>query len=120
LFGRHSDGGAFNANLISERAHNPPRKYSNNNDDLDDSWRGWLEGEARMSQALVENLDFVQRIDGLTALAEARRSDVMREIDRHRATLGKRSRPAVQQVEGEYKVIGERPRQHPAEGGEAA
>jgi hypothetical protein len=68
-----------------------------------------------MAEALAENLDSVERIDRLTAIAESRRNASLREIDRRRPVLGETLRQSVQQIEhDELEVIETRP----AEGGD--
>jgi hypothetical protein len=62
--------------------------------------------EARHAHALVLQLDHVERIDRLIASAEARRNGVLREIERHRATLGAELRRVVGEAEdAEFEVI---------------
>jgi hypothetical protein len=56
-----------------------------------------LEGVA--AQGLCLKLDFIERIDRLIMAAEARRNAALREIDRHRATLGRQLRQAVLEAE---------------------
>jgi hypothetical protein len=59
-----------------------------------------------MADALAENLDDIERIDRLTTIAESRRNDSLREIERRRAVFGETLRRSVQAVEdGEFKVI---------------
>jgi hypothetical protein len=59
-----------------------------------------------MAQSLSIKLDAVERIDRMTALAEARRNAVLREIDGHRENLSQKLRRAVQQVEnGQFRAI---------------
>jgi hypothetical protein len=59
-----------------------------------------------MAQSLAIKLDDIERIDRMTALAEARRNAILREIDRHRENLSQKLRRAVQQVEnGQFRVI---------------
>jgi hypothetical protein len=56
--------------------------------------------------ALAENLDTIERIDRLTAIAENRRNASLHEIDRRRVLLGEKLRRTVQEVEdAEFKVI---------------
>src|SRR5262249_51625538 len=51
-------------------------------------------------------LDYIERIDHLTMVAERRRDASLHEIDRHRAVLGETSRRRVQEIEDrEFKVI---------------
>jgi hypothetical protein len=61
---------------------------------------------ALIADALAEELDYIERIDHLTAIAENRRNASLREIDRRRAVLGETLRRSVQEIEdGEFKVI---------------
>jgi hypothetical protein len=55
--------------------------------------------DAVMAQALSDNLDHIERFERMTALAETRRSAILREINRHRATLVQAPRPIVEQIE---------------------
>jgi hypothetical protein len=83
--------------------------------------RECLDGDELMAATLHENIDFIDRVERLTALAEARRIAAFREIDRHRATLANELRHCVQQVEdAEFKVIEQQPQPTPAEDTEAA
>jgi hypothetical protein len=62
------------------------------------------------AEMLSENIDFVERIDHMITKAEARRNVVLREIDRHRATLGQDLRRAVQDVDnGKLQLIEAKP-----------
>jgi hypothetical protein len=56
-----------------------------------------LEGVA--AQGLCIQLDYVERIERMIMAAEARRNAALREIDRHRATLGRQLRQAVLEAE---------------------
>ena len=59
-----------------------------------------------VAQALVRDLDYVERIDHLIAVAEGRRNASLREIDRRRPMLAEMLRPSVQQIEhDELEVI---------------
>jgi hypothetical protein len=59
-----------------------------------------------LAQTLSLKLDDVERIEHMTAIAEARRNAALREIDRHRETLGHKLRRAMQQLEdGQLRVI---------------
>lgn len=61
------------------------------------------------AEILARKLDEVERIDRMVAGAEARRNIALREIDRHRATLGAALRQAADEVlDAEFKEI--RPR----------
>ena len=72
--------------------------------------RECLSGDELMAATLDENIDSIDRIERLTALAEARRIAAFREIDRHRITLGDELRQVVEHVEdAEFKVIEQRP-----------
>ena len=63
--------------------------------------------------ARVEKLDDIERIDRLTAVAEARRNASLREIDRRRSEALRRTLP---EIEGEFEVIEGKP----AKAGKAA
>ena len=52
-----------------------------------------------MAQTLSSKIDDIERIDRMLANAEARRNLVLREIDRHRATVAARLRDATEQIE---------------------
>jgi hypothetical protein len=59
-----------------------------------------------------DDLDYIERMDHLTAIAEGRRNASLREIDRRRAILGETLRRSVQEIEAdEFKVIEARPAQ---------
>ena len=61
--------------------------------------------DALMADALTEHLDYIERIDRLTTIAENRRNASLREIDRRRAVLGQHC-DSVQEIEdAEFKVI---------------
>jgi hypothetical protein len=62
--------------------------------------------DAVMAQTLSIKLDDIERIDRMTALVEARRNAILREIDGHREILSQNLRRAVQHVEdGQLRVI---------------
>jgi hypothetical protein len=59
-----------------------------------------------LAQTFSLKVNDIERIEHMTALAEARRNDTLREIDRHRQTLGQKLRRAAQQLEnGQLRVI---------------
>jgi hypothetical protein len=59
-----------------------------------------------MADALTEKLDYIERIDLLTTIAESRRNASLNEIDRRRVLLGERLRQSVQEIEDAgFKVI---------------
>lgn len=59
-----------------------------------------------MAQTFSLKLNDMERIEHMIALAEARRNATLREIDRHRQTLGQKLRRAAQQLEdGQFRVI---------------
>jgi hypothetical protein len=51
------------------------------------------------AHGLCIELDFIERIERMIMAAEARRNAALREIDRHRATLGRQLRQAVLEAE---------------------
>src|SRR5262245_25222137 len=55
--------------------------------------------DAVIAQTLRENLDFVERIERMITVKESSRNAVLREIDRHRATLAHTLRGTVHQLE---------------------
>jgi hypothetical protein len=57
--------------------------------------------EGVVAQGLCIELDFIERIDRMIMAAEARRNAALREIDRHRATLGRQLRQAVLEAEAQ-------------------
>jgi hypothetical protein len=54
-------------------------------------------------------LTFMERIDRLITIVESRRNATLREIDRRRAVLGEKLRRGLQEVQGEFEVIGKMP-----------
>jgi hypothetical protein len=59
-----------------------------------------------MAEALTEKLDYIERIDRLTGIAEDRRNASLTEIERRRAVLGTTLRRSVQEIEdAEFEVI---------------
>jgi hypothetical protein len=62
--------------------------------------------DAFMANALVEKLEYIERIDRLAAIAESRRNASLCEIERRQAVLGATLRQNVQEIEdAEFKVI---------------
>ena len=65
-----------------------------------------LSMDSFMADALTEELDYIERIDRLTTIAESRRNASLSEIDRRRVVLGETLRRSVQEIEdAEFKVI---------------
>jgi hypothetical protein len=64
-----------------------------------------LSVEAVMGQTLSLSIDSIERIDRMIASAEARRGNALREIDRHRATLGVAVRAVAETEDGEFKEV---------------
>jgi hypothetical protein len=59
-----------------------------------------------LAQTFSLKVNDIERIQHMTALAEARRNATLHEIDRHRQTLGQKLRRAAQQLEdGQFRVI---------------
>jgi hypothetical protein len=59
-----------------------------------------------VAQTFSLKLNDIERMQHMMALAEARRNATLREIDRHRQTLGQKLRRAAQQLEdGQFRVI---------------
>jgi hypothetical protein len=66
--------------------------------------------DAIRAEMLSENIEHVERIDRMIAMVESRRNAALREVDRHRATLGQELRSTVREIEdGKFKVIEARP-----------
>ena len=76
-----------------------------------------LNMETVMANTLSFKLDEFERIDRMVTVAEVRRSAALHEIKRHRETLGKKLRQAVQDLEngGQLRVIENRSIQGEAE-----
>jgi len=65
-----------------------------------------LSTDSILAQTFCHKLSDVERIKHMTALAETRRNATLREIDRHRGTLGEKLRWAAQQIEdGQFPLI---------------
>jgi hypothetical protein len=59
-----------------------------------------------MAQTLSLKINDIERIDRMVMAAEARRDATLREIERHRATLGQALRRETEQVEeGEFEEV---------------
>jgi len=62
--------------------------------------------ESLTADALVTDLENIERLDRLVAMAEDRRNAALREIERRRAILGATLRRTVEEIEdGEFEVI---------------
>jgi hypothetical protein len=65
-----------------------------------------LTTDSILAQTFSLKVNDLERIEHMMALAEARRNATLREIDRHRQTLGQKLRRAAQQLEdGQLRVI---------------
>jgi hypothetical protein len=65
-----------------------------------------LNNDSILAQAFCLKVNDIERIEHMMALAEMRRNSTLREIDRHRQTLGQKLRRAAQQLEdGQFRVI---------------
>jgi hypothetical protein len=65
-----------------------------------------------MAKGLSAKIEEIDRIDSLITIAESRRNASLREIDRHRASLGEAVRRKVQEVEdAEFEVVETTPRE---------
>ena len=65
-----------------------------------------LSADTIFAQTFALKVNEIERIQHMIALAEARRNATLREIDRHRQTLGQKLRRAAQQLEdGQMRVI---------------
>jgi len=64
-----------------------------------------------MADALAEKLDYIERIDRLTAIAEERRNAMLTEIERRRAVFGETLRRNVEIEDAEFKEIEPTPKE---------
>jgi hypothetical protein len=65
-----------------------------------------LTTDSILAQTFSLKVNDIERMQHLMALAETRRNATLREIDRHRQTLGQKLRRAAQQLEdGQFRVI---------------
>jgi hypothetical protein len=65
-----------------------------------------LSTDSIVAQTFSLKLNDIERIEHMLALMEARRNATLREIDRHRQTLGQQLRRAAQQLaDGQLRVI---------------
>jgi hypothetical protein len=64
-----------------------------------------LSTDSILAQTFSVKLDDIERIEHMIAHAEARRNATLREIDRHRETLGQKLRAAPQLEDGQLRVI---------------
>lgn len=64
-----------------------------------------LDQEAIAAQTLAIKIDIVEQIDRLITRTEARRTAVLREIDRRREALARRLREAAAAIDAEYAEI---------------
>jgi hypothetical protein len=71
---------------------------------LADAGRGM---DSFMTGVLGDRIDEIERIDRLTAIAEARRNAALREIDRRGAVLGETLRRSVREIENDDFADGE-------------
>jgi hypothetical protein len=68
--------------------------------------RGNLTMDAVMAQCLSQNIETIERIERMTAMAQRRRDLILDEIDRHRVTIARALRRSVQHIEdGECQVV---------------
>jgi hypothetical protein len=58
-----------------------------------------------VAQTFSLKMNDIERIEHMMALAEARRNATLREIDRHRQTLGQKLRRAAELEDGQFRVI---------------
>ena len=59
-----------------------------------------------MAQTLALKIDQIERIDRMTMTAKVRRNAVLREIDRHRASLAQALRRASKEIEdAQFEVV---------------
>ena len=62
--------------------------------------------DAVMAETLALELDRVERIDRMIMSAEARRNAVLREVDRHRASVAQALRRAVNVEDAQFEEVG--------------
>ena len=55
--------------------------------------------DAVIGYTLSKNIDFIERIERLIAVAETRRNAMLREIDRHRESLARPLRRTIEPIE---------------------
>jgi hypothetical protein len=66
---------------------------------------------AIMCTGFVVEVDRIEKLDRLVAVAESRRNTVLREIERRRATFGRSLRGEIQKVEdAAFEVVESNPR----------
>jgi hypothetical protein len=58
-----------------------------------------------VAEALMDQIDGIERVDHLTTVAEGRRIAVLREIDRHRVAFSQELRGAVREIDAEYERV---------------
>ena len=69
----------------------------------------------RLAHLLDRQIDYIERLDRLTTVAEGRRNASLYEIDRRRVLLGETMRRTFQEIEvDEVKVIEAPPKGHKA------
>lgn len=64
-----------------------------------------LKMDAAVAQTVAVNLAEIERFDRMIMNAEMRRNAVLREVDRHRQSLGQALRRASDEVEAEYEEV---------------
>jgi hypothetical protein len=110
--GRHLDPILNDAK--ANRAQQLVQEYVQRDPDAVTLVNGLLEGvgmsvDTLVADALAENLEYVERIDRLTTIAEGRRNASLREIDRRRVLLGETLRQALREVEARHHKLLEPP-----------
>jgi hypothetical protein len=96
---------------LTERAKDLAQQYGRNETDAITLVNNLLAQAGTSMDALVINalrkkFEYIERIDRMTAVAEARRNACLHEIDRRRALLGESLRRSVQEMEkDEVEVI---------------
>ena len=116
MHGRHRFGSVANYGSDGAREPTPAMELVNE----------WMRGEPKAIKRVTEILELakftmedirahalflelgtIERIDRLTAMAEARRNDAMREVERYRAQLAHALNAATEEAEeAEFKVVG--------------
>jgi hypothetical protein len=65
-----------------------------------------LKMDTVMAETLARELDKVERVDRMIMSLEARRNAVLREVDRHRATVAQALRRAVDVEDAQFEEVG--------------
>lgn len=64
-----------------------------------------LPQDAIQAETFAKKIDEIEKIDRLISTAESRRLVIFREVDRHRETLGRMMRDAVEVKDADFRVV---------------